>query len=99
MITEAEFEQFKGEANKKRIKQARKMATIYSVLVLTALIALIYAFFQHAAAEKTAIEAIQQRVITERAVEEARQARALCAASMKQLQEELSRSQKKETKH
>lgn len=68
MITEAEFEQFKEEVKRESIKRARKTATIFGVLAMTAMVALVYAFFQQAAAvrsrsmaENLAVEALEQK--------------------------------------
>ncbi len=52
MITEAEFEQYKEDTKRKSLKRGRMTATVFGVLATTALIALVYAFFQNAAAER-----------------------------------------------
>lgn len=57
---------------KRRLQRARTTATVFGILALVALIALVYAFFQNAAAtraqraaEKSAIEANEQRALAE----------------------------------
>ena len=62
----------------KQIKNARKVAATYGTLAIVALISIVYAFFQQAAAERAKIELTQELVICQKisAEAEAREAQA-----------------------
>lgn len=60
MEAKEEFEQYKLEYEKKMVKRARKTATVFGVLAVTALISLVYAFFQNAESQRTRLMAEMQ---------------------------------------
>jgi hypothetical protein len=64
-MTEQELEDHKKEFDKKAMKRARVMATVYGVLAITALISLVYAFFQNAAMDRSRMAAIDQANVAE----------------------------------
>lgn len=77
MDAKEEFEQYKIEYEKKMVKRARKTATVFGVLAITALIALVFAFFQNAESQRT-------RVMAEMSASE-------CKQNEKKLREEIGR--------
>lgn len=66
MSVEEELEQFKKDS----LKRARQTAIIFSVCAIAALIALTYAFFQNAAAQRTAMQVKAESVECAKLVEE-----------------------------
>ena len=60
MKTEEEFDEYKLLFEKKYVQKARATAMVFGVLAMTALIALVYAFFQQTAANKARFDAVVQ---------------------------------------